>query len=115
MRYARDHNNKLFSGIDLDFFERVVCPKLPHYRQLGLAPVTGRLGSSLEGGGKRRVFAIGNYVNQRLLKPIHDWLAEVLKTIPMDGTFNQEQPLDRLVGNRLVYSFDLTAATATVI
>lgn len=49
----------------------------------------GRLGQSIEGGGKRRIFAIGNYVNQRLLKPVHDWLMSVLRHLPMDGTFNQ--------------------------
>ncbi|KAL5129452.1 putative mitochondrial protein (mitochondrion) [Glycine soja] len=34
----------------------------------------GRLAQSTDSGaGKRRIFAIGNYVNQRLLKPLHDW------------------------------------------
>ena len=28
--------------------------------------------------GKRRIFAIGNYVNQRLLRPCHEWLMSVL-------------------------------------
>lgn len=32
--------------------------------------VYGRLASTCEGGGKRRVFAVGNYVKQRLLRPI---------------------------------------------
>lgn len=31
-----------------------------------------------------RVFAIGNYVNQRLLWPVHDWLAKVLQGLPVD-------------------------------
>jgi hypothetical protein len=110
-RYAKDPANQIFSGTDLDVFERTIGPWLPHYRQLGLAPICGRLGSSVEGGGKRRIFAIGNYVNQRLLKPVHDWLMEVLKMIPMDGTFDQEKPLDRLVGQRICYSFDLKSAT----
>lgn len=34
--------------------------------------VHGRLSSSIEGGGKRRIFPIGNYVIQRLLRPFHD-------------------------------------------
>jgi len=73
--------------------------------------VEGRLGQSVEGGGKRRVFAIGNYINQRLLKPVHDWLMSVLRMLPMDGTFNQEGPLDRLEGERHVFSYDLKNAT----
>lgn len=52
-------------------------------------PITGRLGQSIEGGGKRRIFAIGKYVNQRLLRPVHDWAMSVLRSIPQDGTFNQ--------------------------
>lgn len=46
-----------------------------------------------EGGGKRRLFAIGNYINQRLLRSYHDWLMAVLRRIPCDGTFNQEAGL----------------------
>ncbi|KAI8011544.1 hypothetical protein LOK49_LG06G00110 [Camellia lanceoleosa] len=36
---------------------------------------------------------------------------EALKTLPMDGTFNQTKPLDRLVSKEVLYSFDLKAAT----
>lgn len=54
----------------------------------------GRLAQSTDSGaGKRRIFAIGNYVNQRLLKPLHDWLMKALSTLPMDGTYNQNKPL----------------------
>lgn len=35
----------------------------------------GRLAQSTDSGaGKRRIFAIGNYVNQRLLKQASSWL-----------------------------------------
>lgn len=71
----------------------------------------GRLGSKIEEGRKRRIFAIGNYLNQRLLKPVHDLLMDLLKWIPMDGTFWQEKPLDRLVGEEDCYSYDLKSAT----
>lgn len=40
----------------------------------------GRLGQVVEGGGKSLLFAIGNYVNNRLLHPFHVWGAE--KTSP---------------------------------
>lgn len=33
----------------------------------------GRLASSVEGGGKRRIFAIGNFVKQCLLRGPHNW------------------------------------------
>lgn len=56
---------------------------------------------------------MSNYfnLNQRLLKPVYDWLMQVLRKIPMDGTFHQHKPLDRLVGNQTSYSFDLKSAT----
>ncbi|KAL6957513.1 hypothetical protein U1Q18_052853 [Sarracenia purpurea var. burkii] len=63
----------------------------------------------MRGGG--RIFAIGNYMNQRLLKPFHDWLMTVLRQIPMDGTFNQRKPLDLLVGKMTTLSYDLKSAT----
>lgn len=42
--------NKLFSGMDLDQFERTIGPVLPSCDDLGVPPVTGRLACSLEGG-----------------------------------------------------------------
>jgi hypothetical protein len=91
-----DSNKKLFTGTDFDWFETRIGQYLPSCTDLGCPP--GRLGCSIEGGGKRRIFAIGNYVNQRLLRPVHDWLMLVLRRLPMDGTFEQTRPLDRLVG-----------------
>ena len=49
---------------------------------------------------KRRIFAIGNWVNQRLLKPVHDWLMSLLRNIPMDDTFSQTRPLSLLSGEK---------------
>lgn len=73
------------------------------------APVLGRLGQTIEGGGKRR--AVGHYLYRRLLRPVHEWLMEVLRRLPMDGTFMRTQPLDRLVGEQTCFSFDLKSAT----
>lgn len=78
---------------------------------LGIPPITGQLGCSLEGAGKRRIFAIGNYINQRLLKPVHQWFASVLRGIPMDGTFNQTKPFVRLIPSYTCFSYDLKSAT----
>lgn len=64
-----------------------------------------------EGAGKRRIFAIGNYVVQRLLRPYHLWMSSLLKTIPMDGTFEQTRPLSRLTGFSHASCFDFSSAT----
>lgn len=92
-------------------FERKIGPYLPSPTDLNCPPIVGRLCSLVEGGGKRRIIAIGNYINQRLLRPVHDWLMQVLSHIPQDGTFDQTKPLDNLVGSSVCYSFDLKSAS----
>lgn len=110
-RFARDKMNKIFSGTDLDWFEKCTGPYLPTCEDLGIPPITGRLSCSFPGAGKRRIFATGNYVNQRLLRPVHDWAMDVLKSVPMDGTFNQTKPLSYLKGRSECFSYDLSSAT----
>ena len=71
-RYPRDVKKKFFSGHDLDWFESRsrIGPFLPSARDNGYPGSTGRLGQTLEGASQRRIFAIGNYMNQRLLRPV---------------------------------------------
>ncbi|KAG6467802.1 hypothetical protein ZIOFF_074318 (mitochondrion) [Zingiber officinale] len=73
----------------------------------------GRLTCTLAGAGKRRMFAIGNFVRQRLLYPVHDWAMRVLSRIPTDGTFHQERPIHRLrrYDPAHVLSIDFKSAT----
>lgn len=70
-----------------------------------------KVASSMAGAGKRRLFIIGNYVIQRLLRPYGDWLMSVLRTLPGDGTFNQLKPLHNVMGRQFVASYDLKSAT----
>lgn len=78
---------------DMDFYEKnpgIIFADIA--RGLALDHVNvypGRLSQTVEGAGKRRVFAIGNYVKQRLQNPVHQWAMAVLRSIPMDGTFHQ--------------------------
>lgn len=104
--------NKTIPNWSLTWYETRIGPYLPTCEQMGVPPLTGRLCQTCSGDGKRRVFAVGNYINQRLLAPLHQWLASVLKRIPMDGTFNQTKPLDRLTGSMgEISSVDLKSAT----
>lgn len=112
IRYPFDPENTRITNWSLDWFERRIGPYLPTCSDMQIPAISGRLCSSCTGDGKRRLFAIGNYVNQRLLKPLHSWLNSVLVKIPMDGTFDQTAPLRRLYGvTGTVHSVDLTAAT----
>lgn len=75
----------------------------------------GRLSVKIEPAGKARVFALVDYWTQVAVKPLHEWIFSVLREIPQDGTFNQLQPVTRLlreVGfDCTIYSYDLSAAT----
>lgn len=75
----------------------------------------GRLSTKQEPAGKVRVFAMVDYWTQCALAPLHDYLMGILKDISQDGTFNQSAPLERLLkrlpADRVIYSYDLTAAT----
>jgi len=59
---------------------------------------------------------------QLLLKPLHKQLFSLLRRVDMDGTFDQEKPLERLIflhkmkkllgeEKQLYHCFDLSAAT----
>jgi len=75
----------------------------------------GKLGVVHDQAGKARVVGITNYWIQVLLRPLHNSLYGILRMIPMDGTFDQEGALDRLIGvtppGQMFHSFDLSAAT----
>nr|WJJ80270.1 RNA-dependent RNA polymerase [Cannabis sativa mitovirus 1] len=102
---------------DLDYYERSTLAV--GFQSIASAYDTnwlhfGRIAQSVEGGGKRRLFGIGNYVKQRLLQPVHDWAMQVLSRIPMDGTFDQSAPIHRLARletTGFIASFDLKSAT----
>jgi hypothetical protein len=63
--------------------------------------------------GKSRVVGITNYWIQVSLKPLHDSILELLKKVPTDGTFGQEEVINRLsqTSKAKFSSFDLSAAT----
>jgi hypothetical protein len=76
---------------------------------------SGKIATKVEPAGKVRVFAIVDYWTQCALKPLHDFVFGVLRSIPQDGTFDQERPVKRLLkrapAGAVFHSFDLSAAT----
>jgi hypothetical protein len=77
------------------------------------SPMTGRLHPIDEAAGKVRVVAICDYFTQVALKPIHDFLFSILRTIPSDATFDQDGKLEEFSkrGYTDCYSYDLKSAT----
>jgi hypothetical protein len=75
----------------------------------------GELHTKLEAAGKIRVFAMVDVWTQSILKPLHNALFSLLKSLPNDGTFDQRASVKRCfekskIANRS-YGYDLSAAT----
>jgi hypothetical protein len=60
---------------------------------------------------KTRVIAILDYFSQTSLKPLHDYLFQVLKKIPQDRTFIHGDFQYLIANSNSFYSVDLTSAT----
>jgi len=75
----------------------------------------GQLSLKNEAAGKIRVFAMVDYWSQVSLKGLHDYLFKILSNLPNDGTFNQQQSIQRAaeksVKANCSFGYDLTAAT----
>lgn len=66
-------------------------------------------------GPKVRTVTCGNYFVQRVLLPIHNWLMQVLREIPEDGTHRQAKAAELVKSWTRMglqpYCFDMTSAT----
>jgi hypothetical protein len=78
--------------------------------------ILGKLGIKDE-PGKVRVFACVDIWTQWILKPLHDYIFDILKSIPQDGTFNHKAAVtsfrDHCKEREItdLYSYDLSSAT----
>lgn len=74
----------------------------------------GKLVCLVEPAGKVRTIAMVDSWTQRVMKPVHDWLMEILRCLPTDGTFAQEESVQSFAdqfGKSKVWSVDLKSAT----
>lgn len=80
-------------------------------------PSLGKLAYKQEPAGKLRVFAMLDPISQWILRPLHNGIFDMLRSIRQDATFDQRGAVKSFVSLlnakhiRMVYSFDLTAAT----
>jgi hypothetical protein len=124
MEWARhvgdERTIKLLSECKLPEDDKYHNPPVSDYwlplAKRGTYPIVGKLSLLPEPAGKVRTIAIVDYWTQRLMSPVHDWMMNVLKTFPTDGTFNQEEALASFsrqlrVSPKKVYSIDLKSAT----
>jgi hypothetical protein len=106
LEHIRLLNDKMFNQM-LSYFIDASKP-------LMAGPVRGTLGKlsvKEEAAGKVRIFALVDAWSQWALNPLHALIFEILREVPMDGTFDQLKPLSRLDQTKGLYSLDLTAAT----
>jgi hypothetical protein len=75
----------------------------------------GQLSVKFEAAGKMRIFALVDSWTQSLLSPLHDMIFKFLKSLPNDGTFDQDASVKRCAQKSKIYKrsfcFDLSAAT----
>jgi hypothetical protein len=78
--------------------------------------ITGKVAAVAERAGKTRLFAIVDYWSQNSLQTLHDWLMEILKSLPTDATFDQNAGFERILAVKSDYvaSFDITKFTDRV-
>jgi len=97
------------SGSPWSYFGSAGSWEMPKYKYLA------KLGFKVEAAGKVRVFAMVDAWTQWTLRPIHDMIFGIIRYLPMDGTFDQVAPVEKLrslpVAGRWFYSIDLSAAT----
>jgi hypothetical protein len=73
---------------------------------------TGRLSIVKDPELKRRIIAMVDYLSQFTLRPIHDGILHLLRSLPQDRTFTQN-PYNNwdTQNSEPFYSLDLSAAT----
>jgi hypothetical protein len=78
--------------------------------------VLQRLHNLYEAAGKVRTIAIVDYWTNFVLKPLHDWMFEILAKLPQDATFDQEGKVTEFSarGYTDIWSLDLKSATDTI-
>jgi hypothetical protein len=78
--------------------------------------VLQRLHNLYEAAGKVRTIAIVDYWTNFVLKPLHDWMFDILRKLPQDATFDQEGKTREFAsrGYTDFWSLDLKSATDTI-
>lgn len=119
LRSVKDDNN-LFTILTAEG-EKPAFSNNYLYRYFGLntrlnkfsRPSLQRLHNLYEAAGKVRTIAIVDYWTNFVLKPLHDWMFDILQMLPQDATFDQEGRVREFAqrGYSHVYSYDLKSAT----
>lgn len=102
----------------LDIMNQDIKLLTPHFKG-DKKLILGRLSEKKEAAGKIRIFAITDAITQSVFSPLSDCIFSILRRLPMDGTFDQNRPVQHLLNlhsegllnGETFYSYDLSAAT----
>jgi hypothetical protein len=123
LAWLRSKNGALREYLDVTdsfggwmMFQTVASLVPSFYKSVSRELFLGKVSLKYEAAGKIRVFAIADYWTQFALRPMHDWMFSILKTLPADGTFDQEASLSRLttLGTSSFWCYDISSATDTI-
>jgi hypothetical protein len=77
--------------------------------------MVGQLAMKEEAAGKIRVFALVDVWTQSVLKPLHEFLFDILRSLPNDATFDrissEKRCVVKVASSGVSYGYDLSAAT----
>jgi len=85
-----------------------VCDILPKSNH---SPCLRKLAAFSDKEGKTRIIGICDYWTQSACKPLHEAMADILKALPTDCTFNQQKASEACLLPGPYYSYDLTNVT----
>nr|QDW65418.1 putative RNA-dependent RNA polymerase [Rhizoctonia solani mitovirus 28] len=108
--------SKILKRLELIFLMRSSL-KLPQFFAIrDEQALHSRLHFIWEKGDKVRTIAIGDWFTQELLSPLHEVIADLNKSLDMDGTFNQDRIAEKVRLFTLdkdldLFSYDLSSAT----
>jgi hypothetical protein len=98
-----------------EYFQPSHLMAKPSVREHGSGSPLSQFAIKEEAAGKIRVFALVDSLSQTFLSPLHQQLFDILRTLPNDGTFDQDASVvrcqEKAIQAGCAYSFDLTAAT----
>lgn len=106
---------KLLKSIQLVESKLQMENRLDETFKRGSSGITGKIVQFPEKSGKTRTIGVVDYYSQKCLKPLHDKLMSLLRSLVSDGTYSHENVgkyfQEKTKDKDFIYCTDLTAAT----
>lgn len=119
LQHITELQDQICNKADQSFASSTTFAKTLHswegYEDLKVSQYPGKLSLKLEKSGKVRLIAQPDYFSQVTMRPIHDWLSEILRVISSDCTYAQRSAIPKIAEWQSqgyeVSSFDQSSCT----